>query len=313
MIKLILILINRYHEEVVLILVSWFFVTSLWLRLSSQWSSERSLCFLQSYGLVDRFHLWYTLPWAFNELVQLPIPDKQISQLQVLQPSRLSTILTSSRLVRMDSICNEVSPILLRSPIVFPSNIEELNLFCCDRNIDLKLPSLHHLTVVNSLDALQRCASISMNIQSITLVLDKECIRFATGDWRALRFLRALPHLRSLRVVLYDLYMFADDLSCQIIAETTLWLVDFAFSFRCRDFFYGLDDESAFKRCCSFIQQLQQTIFSLSTDEKLECCVEKDGCGLMIWRTKPYRVPIHTVWTMGNTHILLFLIMCQNK
>ena len=139
---------------------------------------------------------------------------------------------------------------------MFPQNIEELHLFCCDRNIDLKLPSVHHLTVINSLDALQRCLSISMNIQSITIVLDQEHIQFATGAWIALRFLRALPHLRSLRVVLYALHMSAGDPSCQIIAETAVWIVDFAFSFRRRGSFHGLDNESAFKRCCSFIEQL---------------------------------------------------------
>jgi hypothetical protein len=178
---------------------------------------------------------------------------------------------------------------------MFPQIIEELHLVCCDRDIDLKLPSLHHLNVINSLDALQQCLSISMNIQSITIVLDQEHILFATGAWSALRSLRSLPHLRSLRVVLYTLYMSADDPSCQIIAETAVWIVDFAFSFRRRGSFCGLDNESAFKRCCSFIQQLRQMIFALSTDKKPECSVEKDGCGLIVWREQPYQVPIHAV------------------
>ena len=217
----------------------------------------------------------------------------------------------------MDAISNEVSPILLQSPIMFPQNIEELHLFCCDRDIDLKLPSLHHLTVINSVGALHRCLSISMNIQSITIVLDQEYILFATGNWTALRSLRTLPHLRSLRVVLYTLYMSADDPSCQIIAETAMWIVDFAFSFRRCGSFCGLDNKSAFERCCSFIHQLRQTIFALSADEKPQCSLEKDGCGLIVWREQPYQVPMHTVWPSrkyaGCIVILVLLMICHKK
>jgi hypothetical protein len=220
--------------------------------------------FLQLYDSADQFHLWYTLPWAFNELVQIPIPDKSISELEVLQPSHSSTILSSS--------------------IMFPDNIEQLQLFCCDRNIDLKLPSLHHLTVISSLDALHRCSSISMNIQSINIVLRQRDVQYTTGNWTALHSLRSLPYVRSLRVVMYELHMSADDPSCQIIAETAMWFVDFAFSFRRCDCFPDLDNKSAFERCCSFIEELRQRIIALSGNQKLQCSVEKDGCGLIVWR-----------------------------
>jgi hypothetical protein len=226
-----------------------------------------SSLFLKLYHSADRSHLWYTLPWAFNEFVQISIPDKSISHLEVLQPSHSSTMLSSSCLVRMGLICNEMSPIVTRSPIMCPDNIEELHLFCCDRNIDLKLPSLRHLNVNSSLDTLHRCSSISMNIQSIIIVIHHEDKSYATGNWAALRSLRSLPHLRSLRVVLYEVHMSADDPNCQIIAETAMWFVDFAFSFRRRGYFDDLDNKSAFKRCCSFIKELRQRISALSWNE----------------------------------------------
>ena len=73
----------------------------------------------------------------------------------------------------MDLVCNDMSPILIRSPIFCPKNIEELRLFCSHRDIDLTLPSLRHLDVISSLDALRRCPSISMNIQSIIIGLQR--------------------------------------------------------------------------------------------------------------------------------------------
>ena len=113
--------------------------------------------------------------------------------------------------------------------------------------------------------------------------------KYATGDWTALRSLHSLPHLRSLRVVLYDLHMSADDRSCAIIAETAMSLVDFGFSFRWRGSFGGIDEVSAFKSCCSFIEQLRKRIFALSEDEKPQCSVEKDCGGSVVWREWQYQ------------------------
>ena len=177
-----------------------------------------------------------------------------------------------------------MSPILARSPILSAENIEELHLFYCNRDIDLKLPSLRHLNVIRSLDALHRCSSISINIQSITIVLRRWRISCNTGSCTALNSLRSLPRLRSLRVVLYDLHMSMDDPNCQIIAESAMWFVDFSFSCRKVSQLFDLGDRSAFQRCCSFIEQLRQMIVVLSGDEKPEFVVEKDGCGLIVWR-----------------------------
>ena len=115
--------------------------------------------------------------------------------------------------------------------------------------------------------------------------------RFATGNWTALRSLRTLPHLKSLRVVLYGLHMAADHPSCEIIAQTAMWFVDFSFSFRRCGSFVDTDDKTAFKRCCSFIEQLRENIFALSPEKEPECSVEKDGCGLMVWHGQRHQRP----------------------
>ena len=212
-----------------------------------------------------------------------------------MQPSRSSTMLSSSCLIRMDAIYNEVSPILTRSPILCPENIEELHLFCCNRDIALELPSLRHVNVIGSLDALHRCSSISMNIQSIIIVIHRWHLPYMTGNWTALHSLRSLPHVRSLRVVLYELHMSAEREGCQIIAETAVSFLDFSFAFRRNGHFCGIDNATAFKQCCSFIEKLREKIFALSGDEKPECSVEKDGCGLIVWRNQRYQGPKKTV------------------
>ena len=174
-------------------------------------------------------------------------------------------------------------------------NVEEWYLFCCDRNIDLKLPSLRHVTVISSLDALHRCSAISNNIQSIIIVLRAEDKPYATGNWTSLRSLRSLPRLRSLRMILYDWHMPGDYPTCQIIAEAAVWFVDFAFSFRWYAYVRDIVYITAIQRCCSFIEHLQRKIFTLSPDEKPECSVEKDGCGLIVWRRQRYQGPTQTL------------------
>ena len=189
----------------------------------------------------------------------------------------------------MDLICNDMSPILSRSAILCPEHIEELHLFCCNREIDLKLPSLRHVSVISSLAALHRCSSISINIQSMIIVLERWHIPYITGNWTALRSLRSLSRLRSLRVVLYDLHMSPDDAGCETIAETAILLLDFALSFRLRGDFHDMNPRSAFKGCCLFVEQLQRTILALSFNGKSKCFVEKDGCGLIVWREQRYQ------------------------
>ena len=241
--------------------------------------------------MTNRYHLWYTLPWAFNELVQPLISDENISELEVFRPPHSPTPPHSSRLVRLNSIYDEVPPILTRSLIVCPDNIEEGQFFRCERDIALNLPSLRHLNVMNRLDSLHRCSSISMNIQSMIIVLCRRYTPSAPGIWTALRSLRTLPRLRSLRVILYDFDMPPDGPSCEMIAETAISLVDFAFCFRRCPYRNELHSFALLDRCWSFIEQLRQRIFALASDEKPECSVEKDGSGLIVWPKKAISRP----------------------
>lgn len=183
----------------------------------------------------------------------------------------------------MHCIRNAITPLLHHSSILCPDRIEELDLFNCDRLLSLQLPSLVHINIIESFDALQSCPSVSMNIQSITIVMDQSDVQSATGQWTDLRVLNSLPRLHSVRVLMYNILVCPDDVGCQILAETSLLVPDFGISFR------ELQGNPWHMRkiLCdlyrSFIQQLHQKIIFLSRDQHSCCAIEENGCGLIVW------------------------------
>ena len=173
---------------------------------------------------------------------------------------------------------------LPQSSIMCPDRIEELDLFDRDRSLSLKLPSLVHINLIESFDALQSCPSVSMNIQSITIVMYQEDVQSATGHWTHLRVLNALPRLHSVRVLMYDILVCLDDVACQMLAETSLSLHDFGISCPERYYQRGYDWKSLCDLYRSFIKQLHQTIVCLSPDQSPQYAIEENGCGLIVWR-----------------------------
>ena len=111
-------------------------------------------------------------------------------------------------------------------------------------------------------------------------MLGREHIPFATGNWSALRSLRSLACRRSLCVVLYELHMSADDPSCRSLPR---------------------------QRCGSFIEHPRQKIFAISWNQKPECSVENDGCGLITWREQRYRASTQTLWSCRKQRPCVFL------
>jgi hypothetical protein len=238
---------------------------------------------LQTRDSEDRYYLCYTLPWPFNELTQLSFPEQIMTQLEVLEPSQSTSIFNSSRLLRMNLVNNAMSPILTLPDILSPTRIEELNLFCCDRNIRLKLSLVRHVNLINSLDTLHICSSISMNIQSIQIAIYQYHIPYEKGNWTALRALYDLPLLRSLRIIMHDTPRCSDDANCQILAQTAISMVDFAFCFRIWTGSFEAGQKSTFYMYRLFIERLRQRIMTISLVHKTDFLIEQDGCGLIMW------------------------------
>nr|ACI90380.1 hypothetical protein [Philodina roseola] len=237
-----------------------------------------------AFGIYDdegQSHLWYTLPWAFNDFLQLSVPDTCITRLQM---SSSLFVRQTSRIRKMRLIRNAMTPFIAQSSLVCPDRIELLDLFYCDRSISLKLPSLVHVNLVDSFDALQSCHLVSMHIQSITIVMHQQEIESASNRWTDLRVLSDLPRLRSVRVLLYSTLVCPDDIGCQMLAETSLLVSDFGISFREDLYLPGVDRKLLCDMYRLFIKELHRKMICLSPNQKSSYVIEKNGCGLIFWR-----------------------------
>ncbi|CAF4968444.1 unnamed protein product [Rotaria sp. Silwood1] len=229
-----------------------------------------------------RQHLFYSLPWIFNEFFQLSVPDRCISELTVFASSCPVMKFNSSRLIKLNMSDNLPSCTTFLSQIVSSNKIRELHLYRCNRQISMNLPYVSHLILVDSLDSLNS-KSLPLNIRSIQIIVHYECLHFATTDWTALRILSSLPLLKSLRILLYDIHNSPDDASCQIIAGIASTLSDFSFCFRCLYRQGPYDIDLASKKHCLFVEQLRKRILLLSLNKRPYIFVEKEASGLIIW------------------------------
>jgi hypothetical protein len=194
------------------------------------------------------------------------------------------SIRSQSRLRTMRLIRNAMTPLLPQSAIMCADRIEELHLFDCDRSLSLELPSLVHVNFIESFDALQSCPSVSMNIQSITIVMNQPDVQSASVHWTDLHVFNALPRLHSVRVLMYDIRVCPDDVGCQLLAETSLLVHDFGISFREHRYPLDIARQTLCDLYRSFVKQLHQKIISLSRDQHASCAIEENGCGLIVWR-----------------------------
>ncbi len=225
------------------------------------------------------------MPWIFNEFFQLCVPDRCIDELQVFISSSLTNTIDTSRLIKLN-MSDNISPFAtLLSHVMSFNQIVELHLFRFDRQISLNLPMVTHLTLVDSLNSLNRC-SLSTNIRSIHITLHHECLAFTNGDWTALRTLSTLSLLNSLCLLLYNMLNPPGNKSCEVIAETALTVADFGFCFRCHHYRYvevNYDIDLVYTKHSLFIERLRNCIVGLSLNEDLCIVIDEDGCGIVIW------------------------------
>ncbi|CAF2577417.1 unnamed protein product [Rotaria sp. Silwood2] len=213
----------------------------------------------------NRQHLFYTLPWTFNEF-QLCVPDRCISELQVFTSFSPGNKTFSSRLRKLNMSDNISTSASLLSYVISSNQIVELCLSRCDRQVSFNLPMVSHLTLIDSLDALNT-HSLLTNVRSIQIVFHHECLDFAIGDWTSLRTLADLPLLNSLRVVLYNMLSPPNNSSCIIIAETGLKITDFGFCFRHFRYYsveHDYDINLIFMKHCLFIERLRNLIVTIA-------------------------------------------------
>jgi hypothetical protein len=119
----------------------------------------------------------------------------------------------------------------------------------------------------------------------MTIVMNQPDVQAATtAHWTDLRVLNTLPRLHSIRVLMYDILVCPDDVGCQMLAETSLLLDDFGISFREWRGDIGIAKKSLCDLYRPFVEQLHQKIIWLSREHQPHYVIEKNGCGLIVWR-----------------------------
>ncbi|CAF1028777.1 unnamed protein product [Adineta steineri] len=189
-------------------------------------------CYYDNYSWI--LHVWYTLPWAFDEFFELVAPDMYITKVETFLPSQCnSTMIYPSRLRTLAVSENNSLPSIVSMPhVVQLDRISTVHLSFHDWPIGLKLSSLRHITLTNNLIELKNFALFSSNIRSIQIICYASMPNFILNDWSVFRSLSSLPKLISLQIVINDMDTILDENSCQIIAETAPMFVHFGLCFR---------------------------------------------------------------------------------
>ncbi|CAF4136264.1 unnamed protein product [Rotaria magnacalcarata] len=232
-------------------------------------------------------HLWYTLPWAFDEFFHDYLPEKCITKIEVFeQPSQNTTTINQSSLRTLDA-CGQTLALLIYSlpHVVLSDYIETFHLSYYNRPIRIHLSALHTITLVNSIKCLNKYSFFPPTICSIRILLFYNYPNYKLPNWPVvLDSLSKFPQLNSLHVFMYDLPKTIDDRSCKVIARIAPLFNDFAFCFRYKfGILEGDELEAVFKDHGIFIRQLCHYILSLPFDKKPYYLIETEGYGLKIW------------------------------
>ena len=192
----------------------------------------------------------------------------------------MTSAIGQPRLLSLNASENVIPSALVPLPHVVSLNrIDTLRLSSCRSSIDVDLPALRHI-ILNSLNSF---CSFPSSVCSIQLVLYYEDPPFVAFDWSALHSLAALPMLKSLHILVYDMDTKLEDTTCQIIADAVPKLVDFQFCFRRLFNRTRIVWDFLFNDYQIFIEHLHRRILLLSVDRQPYCVVEQDGCGLTVW------------------------------
>ncbi|CAF1004755.1 unnamed protein product [Rotaria magnacalcarata] len=270
---------NRFHSREIVgatLVVNHWSDRSEWLIDSDPFSRGR-----QYYH-----HMWYTLPWPFDEFFHEYVPYKWITKVQVFEiPSKTMTTMDQSSLRSLDASGRTLSSPICTLPYVALSDcVQTYHLSFYNEPIRIYFSGLRNITLVNSINCLNNSSSFPPTIRSIRIILFYAYPNYMVPNWPViLHSLKKLCQLSSLRVFMYDLPKPADDESCEIIAKGTSLFRDFGFYFRRK--FDSSDDkiETTFEDHTKFIRQLCHRILQLSFDKPPYYSIEDDNCGLTMW------------------------------
>ncbi|CAF1535258.1 unnamed protein product, partial [Rotaria sordida] len=169
-------------------------------------------------------HMWYTLPWTFDEFFHEYELKGWITKIQVFeQPQTMTTIYQSSLRTLDTSSENMTSSICSLPHVALSDCIETCNLFYYNTPFAIHLSALRNITLVNSINCLNDCSSFAATIRSIRIYIMYHASNYMLPDWPAVSYsLSTLQQLNSLGIFMYDLPKAVDTNNCQMIAEEAL-------------------------------------------------------------------------------------------
>ncbi|CAF1305645.1 unnamed protein product [Rotaria sordida] len=232
-------------------------------------------------------HMWYTLPWGFDEFFYEYLPEKWIIKVHVFEkPEKVTTIGQSS--LRTFDASSQMWPLPICSlpHVVLSDCIETLNLSYYNTPIPINfLSTLRNITLANSINCLNDCSLLPITIRSIRILLFYTHPNYMLPNWPVMfDSLSKLSELTSLRIFMYDLPKTIDDRNCQTIAKAATLFSDFGFYFRYKfDISDGSEFETIFNDHAKFITQLCHCILSLCLDKQPYYSVDNEHCGLTMW------------------------------
>ncbi|CAF2944820.1 unnamed protein product [Rotaria sp. Silwood2] len=268
---------NYYHTRET---IGATFIVNGWSQ-RSQWITDEDP-FIR--GREYKHHMWYTLPWSFDELFHEYVPYRWITKAQVFKISSNLLTVHQSSLRTLDASGQTLSSSICILPqVVLYDSIETLHLSYSNRYFSIDLSNLRNITLVNSINCLNGLL-FSGTIHSIRILQFLTYPNYKSLNWPTIyHSLSTLRQLSSLRIFMYDLLTDIDDKNCEIIAKMASLVIDFGFCFRYK--FSSTDADvltPTFKIQAKSIKQICHYML-LSVDNHPYYSVEDDGCGIFIW------------------------------
>ncbi|CAF3434713.1 unnamed protein product [Rotaria sp. Silwood1] len=172
-------------------------------------------------GFQYRHHMWYTLPWTFDEFFHEYELEGWITKIQVFEQPQTMTKIYQSSLRTLDTSSENMTSSICSLPhVVLSDCIETCNLFYYNTPFAIHLSALRNITLVNSINCLNDCSSFAATIRSIRIYIMYRASNYMLPDWPAVLYsLSTLQQLNSLGIFMYDLTKPVDTNNCQMIAE----------------------------------------------------------------------------------------------
>ncbi|CAF3940469.1 unnamed protein product, partial [Rotaria sp. Silwood1] len=149
-------------------------------------------------------HMWYTLPWAFDEFYHEYLPHRWITKTRVFEiPQKMMTIHQST--LRTLDTSGQTLPLPICSlPYMALSNcIETLHLSYYNTHIPIYLSAIRNITLVNSINCLNYSSSFPTTIRSIRILLFYYYPNYISPNWPVVfHSLSTMRRLSSLRIFL---------------------------------------------------------------------------------------------------------------